>query len=105
MAFSIENLNDLKDKIIRVESELAEIRLGLEQLTDSLNCNTEFDWLDKIDRVDMTKWREWFDEWFKQIGITDEPISAKELQKMALQEGIRPEDNLLSSGIISMREE
>jgi hypothetical protein len=55
--------------------------------------------------VDMTKWREWFDEWFKQIGITDEPISAKELQKMALQEGIRPEDNLLSSGIISMREE
>ena len=105
MAFSIENLNDLKDKIIRVEIELAEIRLGLEQLTDSLNRNTEFDWLDKIDRVDMTKWKEWFDEWFRQIGITDEPISAKELQEMALQEGIRPEDNLLSSSVISMREE
>jgi len=105
MTFSIESLNDLKEKIIRVESELAEIRLGLEQLTDSLNQDTEINWFDKTDRVDLKNWKEWFDEWFQQIGITNEPISAEELQEMARQEGIKPEDNLLSSGIVSMREE
>jgi hypothetical protein len=105
MAFSIGNLNELREKIIKVESELAEIRLGLEQLADSLNQDKESDWLDKIDRVDMKSWKEWLDKWIKQIGITDEPISAKELQELALQEGIRPEDNLFSSGIINMREE
>ena len=105
MTFSIENLNDLKEKIIRVESELAEIRLDLEQLADSLNQDTEIDWFDKTDRVDLENWKEWFDKWFQQIGIIDEPISAEELQEMARQEGIKPEDNLLSSGIVSMREE
>jgi hypothetical protein len=105
MAFSIENLNDLKEKIIRVEGELAEIRLGLEQLADSLNQDTEIDWLDKTDRVDLENWKEWFDKWFQQIGITGEPISAEELQEMGRQEGIKPEDNLLSSGIVSMMEE
>ena len=105
MAFSIESLKDLTEKIIRVESELAEIRLGLEQLTDSLNQDKEIDWFNKTDRVDLKNWKECFDEWFQQIGITNEPISAEELQEMARQEGIKPEDNLLSSGIVSMREE
>lgn len=47
----------------------------------------------------------WFDEWFQQIGITAQPMGAERLQTLMLQEGVRPEDNLFSRGIIAMREE
>lgn len=41
----------------------------------------------------------------EEVGISDEPISAEELQKMFAECGIRPEDNEFSRGIIEMREE
>jgi hypothetical protein len=39
------------------------------------------------------------------MGIDVQPIGAEELQDMMLKEGIRPEDNIASRGIIEMREE
>ncbi len=41
----------------------------------------------------------------EQMGIRGEPIGAEKLQEMMLAEGIKPEDNLFSRGIIEMREE
>lgn len=41
----------------------------------------------------------------KELGIEGKPIPAEELQAMMLAEGIRPEDNEFSRGIIEMREE
>lgn len=42
----------------------------------------------------------------KSMGIEDcEPIGAEQLQQRLLAEGIRPEENVFSRGIIDMREE
>jgi hypothetical protein len=41
----------------------------------------------------------------EQLGIQGEPIGAEKLQAMMLAEGIKPEENILSRGIIEMREE
>ena len=50
--------------------------------------------------------RETFDEIMRELGIENvEPVEPEELQARMLRHGIRPEDNLLSRGIIEMREE
>jgi hypothetical protein len=41
----------------------------------------------------------------KQLGIRGKPIGAKKLRDMAIREGIDPEGNEFSQGIIAMREE
>jgi hypothetical protein len=41
----------------------------------------------------------------EQMGIRGEPIGAEKLQERMLASGIKPEDNILSRGIIEMREE
>ncbi len=41
----------------------------------------------------------------EQLGIHGEPIGAEKLQARMLASGIKPEDNILSRGIIEMREE
>jgi len=46
-----------------------------------------------------------WDKFMKQLGIRGKPISAKALHEMALKEGLDPNDNQFSRGIIEMREE
>ncbi len=46
-----------------------------------------------------------WDKFMKQLGIRGKPIGAKKLREMALKEGLNPEDNQFSRGIIEMREE
>ena len=41
----------------------------------------------------------------EEMGIRGEPIGVEKLREMMLAEGIKPEDNILSRGIIEMREE
>jgi hypothetical protein len=41
----------------------------------------------------------------EELGIHGEPIGPEKLQEMMLAHGIKPEDNILSRGIIEMREE
>jgi hypothetical protein len=45
------------------------------------------------------------DRIMKQIGATDSSISIEELHQRMIADGIRPEDNIGSRGIIEMREE
>jgi hypothetical protein len=46
-----------------------------------------------------------WDKFMKQLGIRGKPIGAKKLREMAIKEGLNPEDNQFSRGIIEMREE
>lgn len=39
------------------------------------------------------------------VDLSEPEITAEELQALMLEEGVRPEDNILSSGIIAAREE
>ncbi len=48
--------------------------------------------------------RAW-DEAMAAMGISGEPIGAEQLQQLLIAEGINPEDNEFSRGIIEMREE
>jgi hypothetical protein len=41
----------------------------------------------------------------EELGIHGDPIGPEKLQERMLASGIKPEDNLLSRGIIEMREE
>lgn len=95
----------LKARITRVEKEIVEIRQDLEQLATAApgGPRAKERPLAGLRPADKTGWQTWFDEWFQQIGITAQPMGAEKLQALMLQEGVRPEDNLLSQGIIAMR--
>jgi hypothetical protein len=49
----------------------------------------------------VSGWR----QFMKQLGTHPKPISAEKLREMAIREGINPEGNEFSQGIIAMREE
>ena len=46
-----------------------------------------------------------FSQILLKLGIEGKSIPARQLQAMAIAEGIRPEDNEFSRGIIEMRDE
>lgn len=98
-------LEALKEKVAWIEQELAEVHRSLEQLGATPQFQTKEYGPTGIQWANRTGWKDWFDEWFQQIGITAQPMGAERLQTLMLQEGVRPEDNLLSRGIIAMREE
>jgi hypothetical protein len=55
--------------------------------------------------VDKEKLRPVIAQAFEEMGICGEPIGAEELQKRMMAHGVKPEENILSQGIIAMREE
>lgn len=105
MEVTVEHLEDLKKKVDQIEHDLIEVRKNLDQMTFAVSPKIEVDLCSKLHCVDKEKLRKGLDEVFKQMGIDIQPIGAEELQEMMLKEGIRPEDNIASRGIIEMREE
>jgi hypothetical protein len=103
----------LQEKIARVQEELAEVRAALETLEGASTgdlpaappqgqlplAGAEF--------ADSEKTLAALDHAFAQMGIdvTAPGISPEEVQQLMLREGIRPEDRVLSRGIIEAREE
>jgi hypothetical protein len=99
-------LEALKAKITRVEKEITEVRQGLEELLASTAGPTRQETPpNQIQAVNKDRWLQLVDEWFQQLGVAAPSIGAEKLQALMLQEGLKPEDNLLSQGIIAMREE
>lgn len=98
-------LEALKEKIASIARELAEVHRGVEQLAAAVQLQTKEYGATGIQWADKAGWKDWFDEWFQQMGIMAQPMGAERLQTLMLQQGVRPEDNLLSRGIIAMREE
>jgi len=66
---------------------------------------TSRQWPAGIPLADKACWRQWFGQWFRQLGISDEPVGAVRLQSMMREAGIAAEENLLSRGVVAMREE
>jgi hypothetical protein len=46
-----------------------------------------------------------WDKAMEQMGIRGEPVGAQKVREMMAADGIKPEDNEISRGIIEMREE
>ena len=105
MSASLKKMEELKIRVFKIEQELFEVLKEIDQLINGLNDNREKDWRSKFKWVDREDLNNKFGKWFKQTGITNAPIGIEKLQKMGLKEGIKPEDNFLSRGIIEMREE
>jgi hypothetical protein len=73
------------------EAVLSLEALGAQLLREEREGQAEF----------VTGWNEFMD----QLGIQGEPIAARQLREMLLQEGVNPDDSAFSRGIIAMREE
>jgi hypothetical protein len=63
------------------------------------------DELIRIARADQPAIDAEWKKFMKRLGIRGKPITAKELYEMGLREGLDPEGNEFSRGIIEMREE
>jgi hypothetical protein len=44
-------------------------------------------------------------EFMEQVGVRGEPVDARQLREILVRQGINPENNEFSRGIIAMREE
>ena len=100
-------IDKLLIKTERIEQELAEVKQALEKLRSTESLTPEERAAARLERVRSKneKLTPLIDETFKKMGITGEPISAEKLQEMFVAEGVKPEENSFSQGIIKMREE
>lgn len=102
MAAPIETL---KEKIAHIRQELDEVDAVLDEIAAAQPA-AKPNPLAGIKFADKEPLRKAFAELVKQMGIENmKPIGAEALQEMMLKEGVKPEDNILSRGIIEMREE
>jgi len=96
-------LEDLEKRVAAIEQELAMWRLA-----DSANAETPAERGARLWEQSLLEQPQITAAWEKameEIGISGEPISAEELQKMFADCGVNPENNEFSRGIIEMREE
>ena len=93
-------------KTERIEQDLAEVRQALEELRPTKSLTPEERAAARLERVRSKneKLTPLIDKAFKKMGITGEPIAEK-VQEMLAAEGVKPEENSFSRGIIKMREE
>lgn len=107
---SNSDFNELKTKIARVQQELCEIEQILDSWAGSdgvaLAEQEPKDPLRNIQIADKEPLRKTFAEIFERLGIDKtQRVSQEELEIGMRESGINPEDNILSRGILEMREE
>jgi hypothetical protein len=105
MAVTIE---ELKRKVARLQRELAEVSAGLDELAAAGSAaGRPADPLAGRRFSDPKALLPVLDRAFAEMGIdvTGPALTPKEVQDLMLREGVRPEDNILSRGIIAAREE
>jgi hypothetical protein len=102
-------LEEVRQRLINIQAQLAEVTetiAELEAQPQAAGTPPVRSWPASIPLVDKAPLREAFDALMRQMGIENtDPIPAEELQERMRQRGIKPEDRILSSGIIEMREE
>jgi hypothetical protein len=106
---------ELKAKLARVQQELAEVSAALDGLGNAPCTGPRIIDVTQLykDPVvghlysDPETIRRLADEAFPKMGIdiTKPALTPREVQELMLREGVRPEDNILSRGIIEAREE
>ncbi len=110
MAVTIEML---KQKIAHLQQELAEVSAALDELAvaptglETQPAEPRPDPLAGIRFSDPKVLLPLLDKAFAEMGIdvTQPAPTPEEVQQLMLREGIKPEDNILSRGIIEAREE
>ena len=100
-------IEKLLKKTERIEQDLAEVRQELEKLRPTKSLTSEERTAARLERVRLKngKLTPLIDKAFEKMGITGEPIGAKKVQEMLVAEGVKPEENSFSRGIIRIREE
>ena len=104
MVVTIEYLHEM---LGRIERELAEARDVMAELTRTQNKDAEAWWQARMQQV-HTRNRQLqpvLNQVCKILTSDASPTGAEAVQQMMLAEGVRPESNLGSSGILEMREE
>jgi hypothetical protein len=107
MATTVEELKQRMEQLEREVTSLREIVNELQPAVDGLPPIRTREWLPGIRVIDGESARAHIDRAFEKMGIdvTQPALSAEEIQQLMLQEGVRPEDCILSRGIIEAREE
>lgn len=100
-------ITELAVKLQRLEDELTEARRELAQLKSAQPLTPEEGWAARLVQVRASneKLQPLIDAAFDKMGVSNEPVSAEAVQEAMAASGIKPEENLLSRGIIAMREE
>jgi hypothetical protein len=95
---------ELERRLAALEAEVARLRERLEPPPGSQPENA-WEEMARRSRESQPALTAAWKKMLQDLGIPEvEPIPAEELQQMMIDEGIRPEDNILSSEIIRMRE-
>ena len=111
MTIAIETL---KEKIARIQQELAEVSAVLEEMAAPSSVvsgappqSQAVNPLAGLKFADTKALRPIIDKAFTEMGIdiTQPAPTPEEVQQLILREGVKPEDNILSRGIIEAREE
>lgn len=102
------NIDKLRERIERLERELAKLRPELERLSlSSSKPLTISEWqsarMARI-RAANVPLRPLIDKVFEEMGIVGKPIGAEKVQELIAACGVMPEENLFSRGILQMRE-
>lgn len=104
MAITIEHLHEM---LGRIERELAEARSAMAELSQTQNNDAAAWWQSRLRQVQERNRQ--LQPFLYQVGenLAHEAttVSAEDLQQMMLAEGVAPQANLGSSGIVEMREE
>ncbi len=104
----VTTVSELAVKLQRIELEVAEARRDLKQLKLNQKIQTPEEWrAARLAQVIAAneKLRPTIDAAIAEMGISGQPIGAERVQEILASHGIKPEENLLSRGIIEMREE
>ena len=99
------SLSAIEQRMEQIERELARLRQLVERPFHEETPAERGTRLLEQARRDKPRLRAQIAKAFEAMGIRGEPIPPERLREMMLDCGVRPEDNLLSRGIIEMREE
>ncbi len=104
MVVTIEYLHEM---LGRIERELAEARNAMAELSQVQSKDAETWWQVRMQQVHARnrQLEPVLNQVCKTLTGDVVPASAEAVQQMMLAEGVRPESNLGSSGILEMREE
>ena len=93
----------LKSRIAHIRQELEDVSAALDSLTEAPAAASAPD----IGEVDRSALLAQLDAAYAEMGLdlSGPEMTAEELQALMLEEGVRPEDRIFSSGIIAAREE
>jgi len=97
-------LDELERRLAALEVEVARLRERFE-LPPGGQPENAWEEMARRSRESQPALTTAWKKMLQDLGIPEvEPVGAEKLQEMMLAEGIRPEDNILSSEIIKMRE-